>query len=82
MFTLGQQNYPANQSQEDKSPPAVPVPEGDLSQVLGPQQGTDDQVLLTADKSPRPKATTSSDDSARRHNVTHQHSSLSGSATD
>lgn len=36
---------------------------------LGPQQGTDDQVLLTAAKSPGPKVTISPDLSACRHNT-------------
>lgn len=59
----------------------MPVPEGGHRRVLGPQQVTEDQALLTGAKSPGPKTTRSSDHSARSHNVTHQHSSLSGSAT-
>ena len=55
---LCQQNYPANQSYKDKNPTAVPVPEGDHRQVLGPQQATDDQALLKAARSPGPKAIT------------------------
>lgn len=75
-------NYPANQSYKDKNLTAVPVPKGDHRRVLEPQQGTDDQALLTAAKSPGPKTTTSSDCSAHRCNATHRHGSVSGSATD